>query len=191
MSLLPKEAGTMKAPAATGVPVGAVLIEETRQMSQPTLSNKVAPVTPSEELASAVSRGGTFVARMKRAKWSMSFKPSEAGVLSLGSETTSQKTSDVNVVGRQTIADTHLVQIGVARERKQRGVLLLPSKAAHGERPTGFQDGNAHGFTADEAACIRALGGCQVEKRLVGDRFNEAITKGIERNTERANGFRS
>src|SRR5882724_9249287 len=90
MILLPKESGTMNAPAATAKPVGAVVIEETWQKSQPTLWNRVAPATPSEEVARAVSRGGTLVARMKRAKRSMSLSPSESAVLSLGSGTTSQ-----------------------------------------------------------------------------------------------------
>ena len=62
------------------------------------------------------------------------------------------KASDVDVVGRQAIADAHLVQVRVAGERKQRSVLVLPSKATHGERATGFQYGNAHGFPTDEAA---------------------------------------
>src|SRR5690348_12710720 len=89
----------MKAPAATAVPAGAVVKEETWQMSQPMLWNRLAPATPSEEVASAVSRGGTLVARMKRAKWSMSFRPSESGVLSLGSGTTSHKRVTSTLLG--------------------------------------------------------------------------------------------
>src|SRR5216684_4932186 len=88
--MLPREAGTMKAPAFTDVPVGAVVIEETWQMSQPTLWKRLAPATPSEEMARAVSRGGTLVARMNRAKRSMSCKPWESVVLLLGSGITSQ-----------------------------------------------------------------------------------------------------
>src|ERR1700687_4079098 len=90
MILLPSESGTMNAPAATGVPVGAVVMEETWQISQPTLWNNAAPATPSEELARAVSRGGTLVARMNRAKRSMSSRPWESGVALLGSGITSQ-----------------------------------------------------------------------------------------------------
>src|SRR5436309_11266074 len=99
MTLLPNEAGTMKAPAPTAVPAGAVVIEETWQMSQATLCNKGAPATPSEEVASAVSRGGALVARMKRAKWSMSLRPSESGVLSLGSGMTSQRRVTSTLLG--------------------------------------------------------------------------------------------
>src|SRR6267142_6033153 len=90
MILLPRELGTMNAPAATAVPVGAVVIEETWQKSQPTLWKRLAPATPSEEAARAVSRGGAFVARMNRAKRSMSCKPSESVALLLGSGITSQ-----------------------------------------------------------------------------------------------------
>ena len=68
-------------------------------MSQPTLWNRVAPATPSDEAASAVSRGGTLVARMNRAKWSTSFKPSESGVLSLGSGTTSHNRVTSTLLG--------------------------------------------------------------------------------------------
>src|SRR5713226_2360925 len=99
MILLPREAGTMNDPAATAVPVGAVVIEGTWQKSQPTLWKRLAPATPSEEVASAVSRGGTFVARMKRAKWSMSVKPAESGVLSLGSGITSQSRVTSTLLG--------------------------------------------------------------------------------------------
>src|SRR5690348_9442347 len=99
MSLFPKELGTMNAPPATAVPAGAVVIEGTWQMSQPTLWNKFAPATPSDELARAVSRGGTLVARMKRAKWSISLSPSESGVLSLGSGTTSQRRVTSTLLG--------------------------------------------------------------------------------------------
>src|SRR5216684_2466102 len=38
----------------------------------------------------------------------------------------------VHIVGRQTIADAHLVQIGVAGKGEKRGVLVLPSEAADG-----------------------------------------------------------
>src|ERR1700747_2175306 len=99
MTLLPRESGTMKPPAATAVPVGEVVIEETWQMSQPTLWNRLAPATPSEEAASALSRGGTFVARMKRGKGAMSFSPSESGVLSLGSGMTSQRRVTSTLLG--------------------------------------------------------------------------------------------
>src|SRR6266478_10212143 len=99
MILLPRESGTMKAPAATAVPDGAVVIEETWQKSQPTLWKRFAPATPSEEVASAVSRGGALVARMNRAKWSMSFKPSESAVWSLGSGTTSQRRVTSTLLG--------------------------------------------------------------------------------------------
>src|SRR6267143_1024803 len=90
MILLPRESGTMNAPAATAVPVGAVVIEETWQKSQPTLWKRLAPATPSEEAASAVSRGGALVARMKRAKRSTSSRPWASGVALLGSGITSQ-----------------------------------------------------------------------------------------------------
>src|SRR5258708_5354882 len=99
MTLLPKESGTMNAPAATAVPVGAVVIEETWQKSQPTLWKRLAPATPSEEPANAVSRGGTLVARMNRAKWSMSLRPAESGVLSLGSGMTSQRRVTSTLLG--------------------------------------------------------------------------------------------
>src|SRR5258708_29922953 len=90
MILLPRDAGTIKAPASTAVPLATVVIEEAWQMSQPTLWKRLAPATPSEELARAVSRGGTLVARMNRAKRSMSCKPWESVVLLLGSGITSQ-----------------------------------------------------------------------------------------------------
>src|SRR5258706_7234132 len=90
MILLPSESGTIKAPASTDVPGGAVVMEETWQISQPTLWNRLAPARPSGEFARAVSRGGTLVARMNRAKRSMSCKPSESVVALLGSGITSQ-----------------------------------------------------------------------------------------------------
>src|SRR5229473_4665969 len=99
MILLPSESGTINAPAATAVPAGAVVIEETWQKSQPTEWNKLALATPSEDAASALSRGGILVARMNRAKWSTSSKPSESGVLSLGSETTSHSRVTSTLLG--------------------------------------------------------------------------------------------
>src|SRR5467141_3823869 len=90
MILLPSESGTVKAPASTGVPVAAVVMEETWQISQPTAWNRLAPARPSEEFARAVSRGGVLVARMNRAKRSMSSNPWASGVALLGSAITSQ-----------------------------------------------------------------------------------------------------
>src|SRR5438309_12068146 len=90
MTLLPRELGTMNAPAATAVPGGAVVNEETWHKAQSTLWKRLAPATPSEELANAVSRGGTLVARMKRAKRPTSSKPSESGAALYGAGITSQ-----------------------------------------------------------------------------------------------------
>ncbi len=61
------------------------------------------------------------------------------------------ETRDVDIVGRQPIADSHLVQVSVTGKREERGMLVLPSKTANGERAAGFEDRNAHGFSADEA----------------------------------------
>src|SRR5882672_1890643 len=76
MTLLPRAAGTVNAPPLITVPVGAVVIDDTWQIAQPMEVNRLAPVTASAVAASAVSRGGAWLARMKRAKWSMSSNPS-------------------------------------------------------------------------------------------------------------------
>src|SRR5947208_15855110 len=72
MVMFPRAAGTVNLPPLTTVPAGAVVIEVTWQMLQPTELKSEAPATASEVAASAVSRGGTLVERMKRVKASTS-----------------------------------------------------------------------------------------------------------------------
>src|SRR5207244_2685428 len=76
MILLPSAAGTVNCPPFITVPVGAVVIEVTWQMLQPTELNNAAPVCASAVAARAVSRDGAFVALINLAKWSMSSNPS-------------------------------------------------------------------------------------------------------------------
>src|SRR6185369_714447 len=72
MILLPTAAGTTNEPPCITVPAGAVTIDWTWQTLQPIWLNSVAPACAAEVAASAVSRGGALVARMKRAKAKMS-----------------------------------------------------------------------------------------------------------------------
>src|SRR5262252_9206193 len=72
MILLPSAAGTVNAPPLMTVPGAAVVIDATWQVVQPIESNEFAPAFASAVAASAASRGGAFVERMKAANSSMS-----------------------------------------------------------------------------------------------------------------------
>ena len=76
MTLLPSAAGTMNAPPLIAVPAGEVVIERVWQTLQPIASNSCDPAIASEVPARAVSRGGTFDARMNAANSSMSLSGS-------------------------------------------------------------------------------------------------------------------
>src|SRR5260221_13986275 len=72
MILLPSAAGTVSAPPLITVPAAAVVIDAVWQTLQPIEVNRLDPATALAVAASAVSRGGTFVARMNVAKAVMS-----------------------------------------------------------------------------------------------------------------------
>jgi len=73
-----------------GVPGGAVSMVPTWHRAQPTESNRAEPFVASAVSARRASRGGALVARMNRAKWSMSVSPSGPGASS-GSFTVSHR----------------------------------------------------------------------------------------------------
>src|SRR5258708_2773175 len=72
MTLLPSAAPTVKAPPLITVPTDAVVIDGVWQILQPIALNRFDPATALAVAASAVSRGGTLVARKKLAKAVMS-----------------------------------------------------------------------------------------------------------------------
>src|SRR5262245_18185452 len=72
MILLPSAAGTTNAPALMIVPGGDVTIVGVWQIPQPMELKRLWPILASAVAASTVSRGGTFVARMKAANTLMS-----------------------------------------------------------------------------------------------------------------------
>src|SRR4051794_17072786 len=80
MILLPRAAGTVNAPPLMIVPAGAVVIEVTWQMLQPTALKRDAPVCASDVAARAASRGGAFDERMNSAKAAMSLSGSSPQV---------------------------------------------------------------------------------------------------------------
>ena len=73
-------------PPLIAVPAGAVVRVGTWHNAHPMLSNSADPLMAFGVAASSRSRAGALVARMKRAKRSMSSSPVESGVL-LGSPT--------------------------------------------------------------------------------------------------------
>src|SRR3954470_24087697 len=81
MILLPRVAGTVNSPPLIIVPAGAVVIEVTWQMLQPTALKRDAPACASAVAARAVSRGGAFDERMISAKAVMSSSASSPQVL--------------------------------------------------------------------------------------------------------------
>src|SRR5207244_11009567 len=97
MILLPSDAGTMNAPPLMLVPTAAVVMLVTWQMLQPIWLNRFDPATASAVPASAASRGGALVERMKFAKTAMSLSTSSgSGTLS---NAATELPSDVFSVG--------------------------------------------------------------------------------------------
>src|SRR5258706_14265527 len=86
----PSAGGIVNVPPLILVPAEAVVSVSTWQVTQPTLLNSVRPFCADALLATCASRGGALLARMKRAKRSISKRPSDPG-LSLGSETVLQR----------------------------------------------------------------------------------------------------
>src|SRR5215470_9707857 len=82
------------------VPGAAVVSAGTWQMAQPILLKRASPFLAEALAASCASRAGALVARMKRAKRSMSESPS-GPVLSLGSGEVLQM--DVTSLGRRRL----------------------------------------------------------------------------------------
>src|SRR5439155_10431943 len=85
MILLPSAAGTVKAPPLITVPTADVVIEGVWQIVQPMLLKRLEPATASDVPASAASRGGALVDRMKSANVAMSSSPSSPQ-LTLGAD---------------------------------------------------------------------------------------------------------
>src|SRR6266849_3955408 len=69
-------------------------------------------------------------------------------------------------------------------------MLVLPSEAPDGESAIGFQNGDAHGLSTDEAAGVGTLRGGEIEERLVSDGFDETVAECVERHAESTDGFR-
>src|ERR1700687_1040146 len=86
----PSAGGIVNVPPLILVPAVAVVIASTWQVAQPILSKRVRPFLAAAPLASCASRAGALVARMKRAKRSISERPSGPG-LSFGSEALLQR----------------------------------------------------------------------------------------------------
>src|SRR6516225_6548277 len=86
----PRAAGIVKVPPFILAPAGAVVSVGTWQVTQPIFSIRARPFCAVGLEAICESRAGALVARMKRAKWSMSARPSGPG-LSLGSELVLQR----------------------------------------------------------------------------------------------------
>src|SRR6476646_2201765 len=76
MILLPSAGGTVNAPPLITLPTDDVVMFRVWQVAHPTALNRFDPVIASPVAASAVSRGGAFVARMKAANSSMSLSGS-------------------------------------------------------------------------------------------------------------------
>src|SRR5262245_51080777 len=99
MILSPRAAVTVKLPAPeplNTVPTGAVVIDVRWQLEQPIEMNRLEPAMASEVAASAVSRGGALVERMKRAKASTSGPKGADGVAaSSGSGTVSNAATEL------------------------------------------------------------------------------------------------
>src|SRR5687768_17121404 len=95
MILSPRAGGTVMAPPLITVPAGAVVMVTVWQCWQPIWLNRLRPATASGVAARAVSRGGTLVARMKRAKASTSGPNGSAEVgASSGSGTVSNAATE-------------------------------------------------------------------------------------------------
>src|SRR6266446_6334044 len=89
----------------------------------------------------------------------------------------------------QAICDSHLVQVGVGREREQARLLILPTEATDPIVARSLQHRHRDGLPADAALRLPALPGGNAEQRLIGHGFDEAIAEETERHAQGTNGL--
>src|SRR5258706_2157024 len=114
----PSAGGIVNVPPLILVPAEAVVSVSTWQVAQPTLLNSVRPFCADALLATCASREGALLARMKRAKRSISKRPSDPG-LSLGSETVLQRL--VTSFGCRRVGVTLSLRYAVPEEHSKAG----------------------------------------------------------------------
>ncbi len=80
-------------------------------------------------------------------------------------------------VGEQLRSDAHLIQIGVARERQQAGVLVFPAEPAYAGLPRSFDDGDVDQYAANLAVAAVALVARQLHQSLVRERLHKTVAE--------------
>src|SRR5712691_10739987 len=86
-----------------------------------------------------------------------------------------------HLVRKEPIRDSHFIEIGIARKREQTRLLILPTESPNPGLSRGFHDGNIERLAADFAVRGLALSAGKINKSLVGNRFDEAVSEQIQR----------
>jgi len=81
------------------------------------------------------------------------------------------------------------VYIGVTSERKQAGLLVFPSKAAHSGCSSGFCDPHEDEFSPDPATALRRLGRGDILQGVVIDGLHKTVPENVQRHAEGPNVF--
>src|SRR5260370_27176186 len=87
----------------------------------------------------------------------------------------------------KAIGDTHFIEISIAGEGREAGVLVLPAETAKSGLTRRFDDGNIKRLAANLVVAFLALVLGEVDKSLIGDGFHKAIAEQVHRNAEGAN----
>src|SRR5437667_345225 len=85
--------------------------------------------------------------------------------------------------GIETIRDAHLIEVGIARERKQARMLALPPEASCSRSVAGLE----HWHTGERTSLGQRLTALYAGQRLIGDAFDEAVAQRVERRPESSN----
>src|SRR5207245_2052023 len=95
-----------------------------------------------------------------------------------------------HLVREQPAREAHLVEVGVARERQQTRVLVLPPEAPDAGVSRGFHDRDPEHLAADLAMRALALLAGDVDEGLIGNRFDESIPQEVQRQAVRPDRLR-
>src|SRR5207244_12447081 len=90
-----------------------------------------------------------------------------------------------HLVREQPTRDAHLVEVGIARERQQTRVLVLPPEAPDAGVSRGFHDRDPEHLAADLAMRALPLLSGDVDEGLIGTCFDKSIPQEFERPARR------
>src|SRR5262249_32706731 len=94
-----------------------------------------------------------------------------------------------NVRGIQATGNALLVQVSIAGERQQAGVLVLPSKPSATKGAVRFSDRNLNKQTADESVALIWLIVGNRQQGIAVDCFNKSISHRVEGCSKRSHSF--